>query len=680
MHPAVLAFRRARQRLLGDRPARLGLVGALGVLEGLLVLFLFVMGGLVLELLITRGVALLSPGQADEAPAWLKRQLPLRPRNSVLVTDTGLYPLVANNQTAPSSKPQTSILGEEGPGPSPWIHRVGALVVRRIQERLIQLQTNLGTLLILLATAVAALLALSFVMQWRKRVAIELSEAAAASLRRQIHRQIYRLGQSALPSEGTGPAVNLFTRDVNDVRDGLLVHLDRTFRLPVLVAGLVAIALVISWKLTIGIVALAGLCWVVSRTMDGSARQESDGAARDAAVQLCLLQEDLAMLRTVRVYGMEAIDRDRFDEHLEHYREADTRRLRTAGATSPATFLLAGAAVILAVGVLGYEVIELGPEHRSAAAVVVLAASLLGLYRPATAWLAARRSVRQAGRSAGAIFEFLERRPELQQAVGAQFLAPLRERISFENVSLDAPSGRPLLSGVSAEIPAKTRTAIVGLDESTKLALVCLLPRLIDPRAGRVRMDGIDLRDITLESLRAQVATVLQADLVFSDAVVTNIGLGDSSYGLPRIVEAAKIAHAHNFIQELPDGYDTVIGPLGHYLKPDEQFRIALARALLHDPSIVIIEEPPASLDEDVKPLIDDTIDRLAPGRTLIFLPHRLSTIRKCDHVLVLHNGRIESAGTHRELHTQDKLYRHIQYVEFNQFATGEIEAGQMNS
>jgi ABC-type multidrug transport system fused ATPase/permease subunit len=678
MHPAVLAFRRAKQRLLADRKGTVALVGALGVLEALLILTLLIIGGLLLELLITRGVVLLSPDQVNEAPAWLKRQLPNRPRNSVLETDLGLYPLVANNQTAEAPKP--TLEGDEGPGPSPWIHRMGARLVRRAQERLLPLQANLGTLLILLAMAVATLLAQSFVMQMRKHLAIDLAEAAAVSLRRQIHRQVYRLGQSALPSEGTGPAVNLFTRDVNDVRDGILVHFDRSYRIPVLVVGLLAIPLVISWKLTIGVIGLAGLCWVVSWTMDRSVRQQTDGAARDAAVQLCLLQEDLAMLRTVRIYGMEAIDRDRFDEHLEHYREADARRLWTAGATSPATFLLVGASVILSVGVLGYEVLQPGPDHRSAAAVVMMAASLLGLYRPVNAWLAVRRPIRQAGRSAGAILEFLERRPELQQAVGAQFLAPLHERISFENVSLDSASGRTLLSGVSAEIPAKSRAAVVGLDEASKLALVCLLPRLIDPKVGRVRMDGIDLRDITLESLRAQVATVLQADLVFSDSVLTNIGLGDPSYGLPRIVEAAKIAHAHNFIQDLPDGYDTVIGPLGHYLKPDEQFRIALARAYLHDPSMVIIEEPHTALDEEVKPLIDDTIDRLAPGRTLIFLPHRLSTIRKCDLVLVLHNGRIEAAGSHRELHAQNKLYRHIQYVEFNQFATGEIEAGQMNS
>jgi ABC-type multidrug transport system fused ATPase/permease subunit len=255
----------------------------------------------------------------------------------------------------------------------------------------------------------------------------------------------------------------------------------------------------------------------------------------------------------------------------------------------------------------------------------------------------------------------------------------MHDRVTLENVSLESRSGRILLDGVSAEFRAGTRTALMGLDDDAKLALACLIPRLIDPKIGRVRIDGQDLRDVTLESVRAQVAIVLQSDLAFTDSVMMNIGLGDPSYSLPRIIEAAKVAHAHHFIQDLPHGYDTIIGPLGHYLEADELYRIALARAYLHDPAIVIVEEPNTSLDDNTKHLIDDTIARLGEGRTLIILPHRLSTIRSCHQIIVLQNGRVESVGQPRQLQSESKLYRHLQYVEFNQFATGEIEAGQMN-
>jgi ABC-type multidrug transport system fused ATPase/permease subunit len=146
------------------------------------------------------------------------------------------------------------------------------------------------------------------------------------------------------------------------------------------------------------------------------------------------------------------------------------------------------------------------------------------------------------------------------------------------------------------------------------------------------------------------------------------------------VIDAAKLAHAHQYIQDLPHGYDTIIGPLGHYLKPDEQFRIALARAYLHDPSIVIIEEPSGVLDEDVRNLLDDTLARLALGRTLILLPHRLSTIRSCDQVILLHNGQVDDVGPPVQLQTDSKLYRHLLYMEFNEFISSELEAVQLST
>jgi ATP-binding cassette, subfamily B, bacterial len=446
----------------------------------------------------------------------------------------------------------------------------------------------------------------------------------------------------------------------------------------VLGVGLILCALFLSPLMTLFLGSLGGLILMIARAMNRDARRISDAAQRAAAMQLVLLHEDLSLLRTVRIYGMENVEKPRFDEHLERFRAADVRRIQTEGRLNPTTGLLYGVALVLAIGFLGSIVMV---THRLApASALVLFAALVGLAHPIVERLRMVKAVRRANRSAGAVFEFLDRKPELQEPGGAQFLPPLRDRISFENVTLESHSGRTLLDNVSVEMPAGSRTAIMSLDEDAKHTMVCLIPRLIDPKVGRVRIDGQDLQDITLESIRAQVATVLQTDLVFTDSVLVNIGLGDPSHGLPRIIEAAKVAHAHNFIQDLPHGYDTIIGPMGHYLEPDAQYRIALARAYLHDPSIVIIEEPAVPLDEDTKHLIDDTVARLSRNRTVIILPHRLSTIRSCDQIVILHNGRVEAIGKPRQLQSESKLFRHLQYVEFNQFATGEIEAGQMNA
>lgn len=656
------AYRRARKSTESRSGAmRMGL--ALAALEALLLVALLGVVALVLALCETRGVTRLSSDAVaavhrGKAPRWLQDRVPTDAEGPQVLENTGLYPVVAAN--ADASNP---------------VHRLASRGLGRVLAWTPILRETIGALYVLLAVGLTLTLAAAYCGQWRRSVAASAAGVAAGSLRHQIHRQIYRVGQSALPGEGSGPAVDLFTREINDVRDGLIAEVDHLYRAPVLAVGLLLLGLFVSWPVTIFLVALAGLSILAARPIARGARREADAAARDSAVRLLLLQEDLAMLRTVRVYGMEEVDRRRFEDHLRRFGEDDARRIRAEARAWPSFLLVHGAAATLAVGLLATLVLR---GLLSLSSSVVLAAVAVALARPIGEWLGLRDQLRQAGRSAEAIFRFLERKPELQQAVGAQFLAPVRRGIQFDNVTLEGPTGRTLLANVSFEVPAKARTAILSLDESAKFAIACLIPRLIDPKIGRVRMDGLDLRDVTLESIRAQVALVLQADLVFNDTVFANIGLGDPSYGLPKIIEAAKVAHAHHLIQDLPHGYDTPIGSLGHYLSPEAQYRIALARAFLHDPSIVVVEEPTAALDEDTKHLLDDTIDRLAADRTVIFLPHRLSTIRKCDRVVVLHNGRVDAVGAPREIHNQSKLFRHIQYVEFNQFATGEIEAGQM--
>ncbi len=226
-----------------------------------------------------------------------------------------------------------------------------------------------------------------------------------------------------------------------------------------------------------------------------------------------------------------------------------------------------------------------------------------------------------------------------------------------------------LLEGVSLTIPAGQRVGLIGSEELEKHALVYLIPRLLDPTAGEIRIDQHNLRWVTLDSLRIQIATVLQNNLVFHDTVANNIGCGDQAYTLPQIIEAAKMAHAHHFIQKLPKGYETPIGELGHPLGLSEQFRIGLARAILRDPALLVVEEPETTLDDETKSLLDDTLARFLPGRTAIFLPHRVSTIRSCNRLFLVHKGRVVAAGDHKELLAHNPLYRHLHYLEFSEVA-----------
>jgi ATP-binding cassette, subfamily B, bacterial len=652
------AYRRARNLVSSHR----GFVVArvLGFVQSLLLVALLGVAALSVALLASRGETRFPSGQVTLLPTWVAGRSTGDDRNQVLFDNTGIFPLIASNLTS-----------------SNRLHRAGAAVLNAVTGALPVARYNLGALTALLASAGVCIVLITLVAVLRRRAIAATATELAANLRRQIHRQMYRLGQSSLPTEGVGPVINLWTREVNDVRDGVIADLDVVPRMYVLAAGLLVLAILVSPLLTIFLATLGPLVWLTARVLNRSARQATETALRDASVQLSLLHEDLGLLRTVRIYNIAEYDRQRFDEHLERYRVADARRIVTSSPLNPSTGLLYGAALIVALGLLGYNVVV--NDRISIATLLILLVSLAGLAHPIIEWLGMNRAIRQANRSARAVFEFLERRPELHQNVGAHFLDPLKEQIAFDNVELESRSGKQLLAGVSFEIPAGSRTAIMGLDDDSKLAVACLIPRLLDPRVGRILLDGQDLRDATFESVRAQVATVLQADLVFTDSVLVNIGLGDPMHTLPRIIEAAKVCHAHHFIQDLPHGYDTVIGPLGHYLKADEQFRIALARAYLHDPSILIIEEPSVPTDVDTKHFIDDTLARLALGRTLVILPHRLATVRSCDFVILLHNGRLEDSGTPLALQHESKLFRHMLYSEFNSLAGGEIEAGHID-
>jgi ATP-binding cassette subfamily B protein len=296
--------------------------------------------------------------------------------------------------------------------------------------------------------------------------------------------------------------------------------------------------------------------------------------------------------------------------------------------------------------------------------------SLIALYWPLDRYLANRRLYKRGQEAAVQVFKFLDRPSELGQVVGAEFLPALEKQIEFDNVSLREPgSGRMLLSNISLSIRAGQRIGIVGPDDLEKYALVYLIPRLLDPTSGEIRVDDHNLRWVTLDSLRDKISTVLMHNLVFHDTVSNNIGCGDPSYTLPKIIEAAKMARAHQFIQKLPKGYETPIGELGHPLTLSQKYRIALARAILRDPSLLIIEEPEDGMDEETKELIDDALARFLPGRTVIFLPHRVSTIRSCDKIFLLHNGKLEAGGVHKELLAQNRLYRHLHYIEFSEMA-----------
>jgi ATP-binding cassette subfamily B protein len=371
-------------------------------------------------------------------------------------------------------------------------------------------------------------------------------------------------------------------------------------------------------------------------------------------------------MRLVKSYLMELFNQSRVERQLADYSTAQTRRSRGDAFAKPLLTAFAVMAGLALLYLAGWVVLN---EGLSVAGLVVLAVAFLSLYFPVRARLAGRRTMRHGREAAAAIFEFLDRKGDVATYPDAEFLPGVQRGIEFADVTVREPaSGRMLLNKVSFKVRAGQRVGIVGSDVEEQLALVSLIPRFLDPAEGEVKIDGRSVKWVTQDSLRAQIGLVLGNSLVFNDTVANNIGCGDPSFTLPQIIEAAKLAHAHQFIQRLPHGYETPIGELGRSLSPGEQFRVAMARAILRDPTLYVIEEL-SDLDEDTKDLVDDTLNRVLPGKTVIYLPHRVSTLRQCDKILLLHEGRLVAAGEHRDLIADNELYRHLYYLEFNPYA-----------
>jgi ATP-binding cassette subfamily B protein len=503
---------------------------------------------------------------------------------------------------------------------------------------------------------------------------------ATTRFRRAVYHQTYRLGALVFKAEGANEAIGVFTRSVEAVQEGLYTWLTVTFREPTKVLLLLAFAPTVEWLasegfpwLTVAFILSAILIYVVGGQLAALFRRRSRVNARRGAETLALLQESLHMMRLAKCYQMELFNQTRVERQLAAYSRSIFRRYRGEALYKQTLVylgMLAGAVLLF---VAGWNILE---GELSVASILTLSLALLSLLAPTRRLLEQRRVFRQARESARELFAFLDRKGDVSQEVNARFLKPLHRTLEFDEVTLREPgTGRMLLDRVTFTVTAGQRIALVGQDDSAKYALFYLIPRFLDPDDGQIRIDGHRIHKATLESLRLQVAVVLQQHLVFTDSVFNNISGGDSAYSMPQVIEAAKIAHAHQSILQLPGGYNTIIGDLGHPLSPLEKFRIGMARAILRDPAIMLIEEPTAALDDDDRALLDDTYTRFLPGRTAIFLPHRLTTIKTCDRVLLLHQGRVEAEGRHRDLLTASERYRHLQYLEFNVFAEESQEA-----
>jgi ATP-binding cassette, subfamily B, bacterial len=484
---------------------------------------------------------------------------------------------------------------------------------------------------------------------------------AVTRLRRAVYFHTYRLGALTVQAIGTNEVANLLTKRVDEVGDAIRARLTAAYRCPLAIVLLIVLIVLVNFWLAVSFLALAGLVWLIGGQVAAHYRREARLGEKQATGALALLKESLGLFRLVKCFQMERFNQTRVERQLSESARANWRWLRGAAMAAP---MLGSVALLTGVALLYLAARGVLAGGFTVAGLAVMAVALVSLAAPIAGLFDYFQKSRRGQEAAGAIFEFLDRKGETTEAPDAEFLPSLTTRVEFRQVTLKDPAtGEPVLENVTFAVPANAKVAIVGASAAEKHALVNLIPRFLDPSAGEVRIEEKNIRWVTHESLRTQVALVMQDDMTFTDTVANNIGVGSQEYSLPQIIEAAKLAHAHQFIERLPYGYETLIGPAGYSLTPGERFRVALARALLRDPSILIIEEPVGPIDEDTLALLDDTLVRVSAGRTIIFLAQRLSTLRKVDRVFLLKNGHLEASGSHSDLWQNNDQYRRLQIM-----------------
>jgi subfamily B ATP-binding cassette protein MsbA len=370
-----------------------------------------------------------------------------------------------------------------------------------------------------------------------------------------------------------------------------------------------------------------------------------------------LLQETLVGNRVVKAFGMQEYEKRRFSAESERLLRINMRAARIKSFTTPMTEVLAAVSVAAVLAYGGGSVLAGG---RTAGSFLAFLSALVLLYEPFKKIVRANNLVQTGLGAARRIFTFLDEPGEAASRSEGTRKTEFREAIRYENVSF-AYGDQPTLEGVDLEIRRGEVVALVGPSGGGKSTLADLLPRFYEIGGGRISIDGVDVREMSLESLRAQIAVVTQFTFLFNDTVRANISYGRAEE-MPGAVEAAaEAANAREFIESLPHGYDTVVGELGVQLSGGQRQRIAIARALVKDAPILILDEATSALDTESEKAVQGAIDRVMRDRTVLVIAHRLSTIRGADRIAVVDDGRIVASGTHEQLMESCDLYRRLQ-------------------
>ena len=488
-----------------------------------------------------------------------------------------------------------------------------------------------------------------------------IGQRVVADVRNRLYRAIQMQSMSFFTKHPTGILMSRITNDVNSMQGTVSEAVTSLLKDSFTLVCLVFVIFYRDWQLALVAMVIFPLTIYPIATFGRKMRSVATRTQVTMGTLTTLLQETISGARIVKAFGREDYECSRFSRENENLLRLTLKAVSISAISSPFMEFLGGVGIAAIVFYGGYQVIQ---GVSTPGTFFSFLTALLMLYEPIKRLTNVNNTIQQGIAGAQRVFSIIDTVPEIQNKTGAVPLPAIAKAIEIQNVTFRYENV-PVLSRIHLTVRAGEAVAFVGMSGGGKTTLVNLIPRFYDVSEGRILIDGLDVRDVTIESLRAQIGIVTQQTILFNDTVRNNIVYGDTTKTEADVVRAARAANAHNFIMNLPRGYDTVIGEQGTKLSGGERQRISIARALLKDAPILILDEATSSLDTEAEIEVQEALENLMRGRTTLVIAHRLSTIRNADRIVVLVNGEIVEEGTHEALLDKKGEYYRLYQMQF---------------
>ncbi|CUH94531.1 Lipid A export ATP-binding/permease protein MsbA [Propionispora sp. 2/2-37] len=490
-----------------------------------------------------------------------------------------------------------------------------------------------------------------------------IGQKVIIDIRGAVYRHMQRLPLSYYEKRQTGTLMSYITNDVAALQNALVDNVIEGVTEGMTLIGSLGAMFYIHWKLALLTIVTVPLVAQTINIFGKKLRKASHVMQERAADITSILQETLSAARVIKSFVREEHEIDRFDKQNYKNFRAQMKTAQLMALLTPIIEFLAAVAVTLIIWYGGWEVIN---DHLTAGSLVAFLIYAVNLSNPIKRLSRVYGGVQRSLAAAQRIFAVLDTEPDIKDMPDAVSMPRIQGEVEFHQVNFSYKTGEPVLQEVSLQAKPGQMVAIVGPSGAGKTTVANLIPRFYDPGSGYISIDGIDIKTVTLDSLREQIGIVPQETVLFNGTVYENILYGRLDACEEEVVAAAKAANAHHFISQMPEEYDTQIGERGSKLSGGQRQRIAIARAILKNPRVLILDEATSALDTESEKLVQEALDKLMAGRTSFVIAHRLSTIKRADMILVLEKGRIVERGTHDELLALNGVYHKLHQVQFS--------------